>query len=130
MIVWYLVVAVFTLVLFGVAVHVFRSSFNIIPDRLNPGRGLFWREHAVDDMFSTNYGFWDMVAGTEYDEDGFYEFFSIKNLRIACTWSVALGLAVLLSYAELWESFTSIVDRAPGWLWELIVYRVKNIRLI
>lgn len=130
MIIWYLFAAVLVLVLLGAAVHVFRSSFNFIPDRFHAGGGLFWREHIIDDMLSANYGFWDMVAGTEYDEDGFYEFFSVKNLRIACTWTVAIGLAVLFSYPGLWEGFTAIADQAPGWLWDLIVYRIVNIQLI
>ncbi|WP_275785688.1 hypothetical protein [Pararhizobium gei] len=128
MIAWYLVVAVLVLVLLSAICHIFRSSFNFMPDRFHSGGGLFWREHIIDDMLSSNYGFWDMVAGTEYDEDGFYEFFSIKNLRIACTWTVPTGLAALFSYPGLWEGFTAIVDEAPGWLWDLIVYRIENLR--
>ena len=91
--------------------HVFRSSFNFIPDRFHAGGGLFGREHVIDDMLSANYGFWDMVAGTEYNEDGFYEFFSLKNLRIACTWTVAIGLAVLFSYPDLWEGFVAVAEQ-------------------
>lgn len=130
MIVWYIVVAVLMLLVLGTAIHIFRASFNFIPDRFVTGRGRFWREHVIDDMLSANYGFWDMVAGTEYDKDGFYEFFSLKNLRINCLHTVAVGLAVLLSVDSLWEGFKAVVDAAPGWLWALFIHRIENLTLI
>ena len=130
MIVWYVFVAVTMLALAGVAVHIFRSSFNFIPDRFASKRGHFFREHAIDDMLSANYGIWDLLAGTQYDEDGFYEFFSLKNLRICCTHTVLGGLAVLYCSDEVWQAFTSVVDQAPAWLWDLIVYRIQNLELI
>ncbi|TCV61783.1 hypothetical protein EDE05_114108 [Neorhizobium sp. R1-B] len=130
MIVWHVVVAILTLTLLGAAVHIFRSSFNFMPDIFVSGSGRFFREHMINDALSTNYSFWDMVAGTEYDEDGFYEFFSLKNLRICCTQTIAVGLAVLFSFDPLWEGFTGAVDQAPGWLWSLFVYRIQNLELI
>ena len=130
MIVWHLTVAFLTLALLGVAIHIFRSSLNVIPDISVTGTGRPARDHMINDMLSANYGFWDMVAGTEYDEDGFYEFFSRKNLRISCTHAIAVGLAVLLSFDPLWVGFTSVVDNAPEWLWDLFLYRIENLELI
>lgn len=127
--IWHYIVAFMTLTTLGAAIHIFRSSFNFIPDRFNLAPGHFWRNHAIDDMLSTNYGFWDMVAGTEYDEDGFYEFFSRRNLRICCTWTIAVGMTLLLSYQDLQDRFIAIVDAAPGWLWALFVYRIENLTL-
>ena len=130
MIVLHLFAAVLTLTLLGAGIHVFRSSFNFIPDIFVSGSGRFFQEHWINDKLSANYGFWDMVAGTEYDDDGFYEFFSLKNLRICCTQTIAVGLAALLSFDKLWNGFTNVVDAAPGWLWELFVYRIENLTFI
>ncbi|OJF89845.1 hypothetical protein [Pararhizobium antarcticum] len=126
MIVWHITAAILTLTMIGTAAHVFRSSFNFIPDRFNAAPGRFWTNHAIDDMLSSNYGFWDMVAGTEYDSDGYYEFFSLRNLRIACTWTIACGTAIGLSIPGGWDWFAATANAAPGWLWALFVHRLNN----
>jgi hypothetical protein len=126
MIVWHIIAAILTLIVLGAASHVFRASFNFVPDRFNAAPGRFWANHAIDDMLSTNYGFWDMVAGTEYDSDGYYEFFSLKNLRISCTWTVVCGMTMLLSIPGGWAWFSVVVDAAPGWLWALFLDRLNN----
>lgn len=130
MIVWHLIAAILTLALLGALIHIFRSSFNFMPDIFVSGTGRPMREHMINDMMSANYSAWDMLVGTEYDEDGFYEFFSGKNLRICCTQSILFGLAALLSVDPLWTAFTDLVDKAPGWLWDLFVYRIENLELI
>ncbi|WJR68453.1 hypothetical protein QTA58_06790 [Neorhizobium sp. CSC1952] len=130
MIVWHVFAAISTLTLLGVAVHIFRSSFNFIPDLFVSGSGRFFREHMINDMLSANYGFWDMIAGTEYDKEGFYEFFSLKNLRICCTHTMAVGLAAFLAFNPLWEKFTEVADKAPSWLWALFIYRIENLTFI
>lgn len=126
---WHYLLAIPLLMLVGTAVHCFRAWFNVLPDRLD----LFPRNPmlsgAVDSMMSNNHSFWDMLAGTEYDENGYYEFFSFKNLRIQWTWVVAPGLAILLSYPELSSAYAGVVNAAPGWLWEMLVYRLQNIEL-
>jgi hypothetical protein len=126
MLILYVTIAILMLIVLGVAVHVFRSTANFFPDIYVSGGKNPARDHAINDMLSANYGFWDMVAGTEYDQEGFYEFFSRKNLRISCTHTTAVGLAVLSSIDGLWLFFTTTVDAAPLWLWNLFVYRVQN----
>ena len=130
MVVWHIVAATLVLLLVGVVIHVSRASFNFMPDVFMPARGRLFREFFINDMMSSNYSFWDMVVGTEYDEDGFYEFFSRKNLRLACTHSLVVGMAILLSIDPLWQAFAQLADKAPGWLWDLFVYRIENLKFI
>ena len=121
--------AVPLLMVLGTLGHCFRAWFNVLPDKLDlfPHRpGL---SNAFDAMWSNNYSFWDMLVGTEYDANGYYEFFSFKNLRTQWLWTVAPGLAVLFSYADLANAYAGVVNAAPGWLWNLLVYRIQNMKL-
>ena len=79
---------------------------------------------------SANYGFMDYIVGTDYDEEGFYDFFSRRNWRNMCLWTVAVGYTVLLSFPELTERYVSILNAALAWLWDLAQERSKNLRLI
>lgn len=38
-------------------------------------------------------------------------------------------MTLLLSYQDLQDMFTAVVDVAPGWLWALLVYRIENLTI-
>lgn len=128
--VWHYLLALPMLLVLGSLVHCFRSWPNFIPDRfdLKPSRP--WLNFKLNDMLSANYGFWDYVVGTDYDEDGFYEFFSRRNWRNMCIWTVAIGYALLFGYPELESGYVSVVNATPGWLWDLIRFRFENLRIV
>ncbi len=128
--VWHYLLALPLLLLLGCLVHCARAWFNIFPDRYNLIPDRPWLNHKLDDLLSANYGFWDMVVATEYDEEGFYEFFSRRNWRNMCIWTVAIGYAMLFGYPDLESGYVSIVNQTPAWLWELLKYRIENLRLL
>lgn len=127
---WHYTLAFPLLILLGTLVHCLRAWPNFVPDRqdFTPGNPLL--NYKLNDMMSANYGFMDYLVGTDYDEEGFYEFFSRRNWRNMCLWTTAIGYTMLLSFPELLEGYVSIVNQTPAWLWNLLLERVKNLRLI
>ena len=123
-------IAVPLLMFLGTLIHCARAWFNVYPDRLSifPRRPML--DSLMDSWAGDNYSFWDMLAGTEYDENGYYAFFSFKNLRIQWLWTVAIGIVVLLSVPELADAYAGVVNATPRWLWELTIYRLQNLKLV
>ena len=128
--IWHYILALPILIVLGSLVHWFRSWPNFMPDRydLDPANPVM--NYKLNDMLSLNYGFWDYVVGTDYDEEGFYVFLSSRNWRNMCLWTVVLGYAALLSFPELMDTYVSIVNRSPSWLWELLKKRMANLSLL
>ncbi len=125
---YYYLVAIPVLALFGIFTHLSRGLFNVYPDRGYTGTP---REgySFTDDFLSENYSFTDYLVGTEYDDNGYYDLHSLKNLRIACQFAVFGGLAALLFLPGVDVLFRQAVDLVARWLWDLFVYRVENLKL-
>lgn len=113
---------------FGLLSHLARGLFNVYPDRdfTSSPRN---RYSAVDDILSGNYSLTDHLVGTEYDENGYYDLHSLKNLRIACTFSIGSGMIALLVVPDLPPLFQQAVDFGLVWLKDLFFYRIANIEI-
>lgn len=127
---WHYILAVPLLFLLGGLIHCMRGVFNVLPDRLNLFPGRPYANDMADIRFSSNFSFWDWIAGTEYDEDGYYELFSFKNLRLHWTWTVPTGLVLLVSYPEASRIYAAAVNGAGVWFWDLVIFRLQNVTLM
>lgn len=114
--------------LLGLFSHISRGLFNLFPDR---GYGSGAREDysMLDDFLSSNYSVMDHLVGTEYDDNGYYDLYSLRNLRIACIFSVGGGVLALMLVPDLGAVFAAGVDFALVWFRDLVIYRLQNIRL-
>lgn len=125
----YYALAVPVFLLVGLLHHAVRGIFNLYPDRgytSTPREGYSF----TDDFLSGNYSMTDHLVGTEYDENGYYDLHSIKNLRIACQFALAGGFAALILIPGLDQLFRQAVDLVALWLWDLFVFRIYNLKLV
>lgn len=125
----YYAIAVPVFLLFGLLHHAVRGIFNLYPDRgytSTPRDGYSF----TDDFLSGNYSVTDHLVGTEYDENGYYDLHSLKNLRIACQFSLVGGMGALILVPGLDLLFRDAVDFVALWLWDLFVYRIYNLKLV
>lgn len=125
---YYYLIAVPLFAVLGVLHHIVRGAFNLYPDRgytNTPREGYSF----TDDYLSDNYSMVDHLVGTEYDDNGYYDLHSLKNVRIACQFSIFGGLAMLVVIPGFDQLFRQGVDLAAVWLWDLFVYRIINLKL-
>lgn len=124
----YYAVAIPLFALLGLFSHISRGVFNLFPDR---GYGSGPRESysMLDDFLSDNYSVMDHIVGTEYDDNGYYDLYSLRNLRIACVFSVGGGVLGLLLIPDVAPLFAMCVDHALVWFKDLVIYRLQNLRL-
>jgi hypothetical protein len=80
--------------LIGLGTHYWHSFLQPYPDKLI--EGYRWRDHALNGMLNNNYSWWN-----HYDEDGWWEFYSLRNYATHATAPVAL---VLILGATLWST--------------------------
>ena len=125
----YYLLAVPVLAALGVLGHVARGLFNVFPDR---GYTSTPRTHysLTDDFLSGNYSYTDHLVGTEYDDNGYYDLHSLKNLRISVQLHLAGGFAILLLAPGAGPLFRQGVDISALWLWDLFLYRLANLSVI
>lgn len=124
----YYAVAIVLFTLLGVISHVSRGLFNLFPDR-GYGNGPKGSYSMLDDFLSSNYGIMDHFVGTEYDDNGYYDLYSLRNLRIACIFSIGGGLLGLILIPDIAPLFAMGVDHALVWFKDLVIYRLQNLRL-
>ena len=61
--------------LFGLLTHYVHAHFQAYPDKTIEGFRM--RDHALNEFLNDNYVFW-----AHYDEDGWWEFYSLRNYMI------------------------------------------------
>lgn len=92
----------------GIATH-YSHAFLSLPDKLVDGFG--WRDHALNGALNNRYVWW-----ADYDEQGFWEFYSLKNFLIhavpANLLVFAFGLAWLPQRAEVVAAICRTVANA------------------
>ena len=102
---WHFLFGIVAAVCFGLLCHVVRAVFNVFPDRISDS-------HIMDIMVSRDYSFWDWYYGTEYNDAGYYELHSTKNLRLSIIYN-------LVAFVALWfvmPAFPNMVAFAGNWL--------------
>ena len=77
--------------LFGLLTHYVHAHFQAHPDKLI--EGYRFRDHALNDFLNENY-----VWFAHYDEDGWWEFYSLRNYMIHTLVPLAVVLVVGLTY--------------------------------
>lgn len=102
---WHFLFGVFAAVCLGVLCHVGRAVFNAFPDRLSDS-------HLMDMVISSDYSFSDWYYGTEFNDAGFYELHSTKNLRLSIIYNLVLFL-MLWFVAPMYDN---MIAYAGNWL--------------
>ena len=102
---WHFPFGIIAAVCFGVFCHVARAVFNVFPDRISDS-------HTMDMIVSSDYSFADWYYGTEFNDAGYYELHSAKNLRLSIIYN-------LVAFVALWfvmPTFSNMVAFAGNWL--------------
>ena len=103
--IWHFPFGILIAVVSGVLCHVGRAVFNVFPDRISDS-------HTMDMIVSSNYSFADWYYGTEFNDAGYYELYSAKNLRLSIIYN-------LVAFVALWfvlPTFPNKVAFAGNWL--------------
>jgi hypothetical protein len=88
--------------LLGLASHYWHAYLQAYPDKLVDGYR--WRDHAFNALFSQNY-----VWYGHYDENGWWEYYSLRNLTI----HTAIPTLLAATYgAYCWSDRASVVAEA------------------
>lgn len=124
----YYAIAIPLFALLGLFSHISRGLFNLFPDRGydNTPKGSY---SLLDDFLSDNYSAMDHFVGTEYDDNGYYDLYSLRNLRIACVFSIGGGLLGFMLIPDIAPLFATGVDHVLVWFKDLVIYRLQNLRL-
>jgi hypothetical protein len=120
---WHYIIAGMLFALLGVAGHVGRAIFNVLPDRLTD-------KPWLDMMLSSGYNADDYLFGTEYDDAGYYKLDSFKNLRGYVSATVIGGWAAMLLVPDASGVVAYWINRSALWLWELFLYRLSDIHFV
>lgn len=128
---WHYALAFPLLGVLGSLMHCLRSWITILLQDVDLAS---LRPHFIDrstfSFLTNNHAIWDRGAGKDELDKPSYEFFSRRNWRNMCLWTVAIGYALLLGYPELERGYVLVVNSAPRWIWDLIKYRIENLRLL
>lgn len=119
---WHYAIAGLAFVLFGAVGHISRAIFNIFPDRLSD-------KPWMDMLISDGYSFGDYLFGTEYDEAGYYELYSLKNLRMYVIGALGGGWCMMLVMPGVSGMVAGVINQAAAALWDLFLYRLQNVHL-
>ena len=103
--IWHFPFGIIAAVCFGVLCHVVRAVFNVFPDRISDS-------HTMDMFVSSDYSFADWYYGTEFNDAGYYELHSAKNLRL----SIIYNLVAFGALCFVMPTFPNMVALAGNWL--------------
>ncbi len=117
---WHFLVAAVLFAVLGVAWHVCRAVFNLLPDRLSDN-------DVMDMLISDGYNLQDYLFGTEYDDAGYYRLDSIKNLRIAVTGTVVSGMLVMIFAPGADVVIAGLEEAGFSAFGELFMERIRNL---
>lgn len=83
-----------------------------------------------DDFISHEHGLVYTLFGLTSTDYGTYDSFSLKNIRVCCQVTVALGMCALIFIPGAIEVFRTMADGFGAWIWQLFVYRLSNLQLV
>lgn len=118
---YYYLLAGVTFVLMGAIGHVCRAVFNVYPDRLTDKP---WLDMAISDGYDLH----DRIFGTEYDDAGYYVLDSGRNLRNAVLLTLLPGWGAMFFSTDVAVLFALGADIALGWVGELFMQRLAEVR--
>ena len=118
---WHYLVAPFVLAVIGALWHLARALWAPYPER-------FTGSKFVDAyLLPLGYRSTDWIHETEFDEDGYYRLDSWRNLTVAISLVVAVGMFFIVFSPEIAGVFASCVNAALQWFLDLVAYRWQNL---
>lgn len=83
-----------------------------------------------DDFISHEHGLLYTLFGLTSTDHGTYDLYSLKNIRVCCQVTVALGMCALVFIPGAIGLFRTMADGLGGWIWQLFLFRLANLKLI
>ena len=118
---WHYGIMITAFAVMGVLVHIGRAVFNLYPDRLTDSK-------EMDVMISPGYTLSDYFFDLEFDENGFYELYSLKNLRFCIVCGIICGIVFVIGVPETNKMVAGWIDAVLKYTGELFIYRIHHIR--
>ena len=118
---WHYLIMIAVFVVLGVAAHIGRAVFNLYPDRLTDSK-------EMDVMISPGYDLSDYIFDLDFDGDGYYELYSLKNLRFCVIAGVLCGIVFVIGVPETNQMVASWIDVVLNYTIDLFYYRIHHIR--
>ena len=109
---WHYLAAPFALALLGALWHLARGLWAPLPERIT---GTPW----LDVYLPLGYRWTDFIHDVEFDEDGFYELHSRRNLKVAVGLAVGFGMPSVVCIPPAGDAMAFCLD----WFAALVVRR-------
>lgn len=120
---WHYLVAFVLAGMLGAIAHVLRATFNFLPDRLSDSR-------EMDLLVSRDYSWIDYLFETEFNDAGYYELFSARNLKVAIITTELSALFMLLFVPGAASLFAGAVNDSIAWLGQFVAERWSDLRVM
>ena len=118
---WHYLIMITVFGVLGVAAHITRAVFNLYPDRLTDSK-------EMDVMISPGYDLSDYIFDLDFDGDGYYELYSLKNLRFCVIAGVLCGIVFVIGVPETNRMAAGWIDAILKGTADLFYYRIHHIR--
>lgn len=120
---WHYLIMIVVFVVLGVAAHISRAVFNLFPDRLTDSK-------KMDVLISPGYDLSDYIFDLQFDENGYYELYSLKNLRFCVIAGLLCGIVFVIGVPETNGMVAGWIDATLRFTVDLFWYRMEHIRWI
>jgi hypothetical protein len=117
---WHYLVAPPVLAVLGTLWHLARAFWAPYPERVISSK-------FIDTHLPFGYLITDWIHETEFDEDGYYRIDGWRNLKVAVSLAVAVGMFFILLSPAVASFFASCVNAMFQWLFDLAAYRWQNL---
>lgn len=120
---WHYLVMLTVFALLGALAHIARAVINPLPDRLTDSK-------EMDLMISPGYDLSDYFFNLDFDENGYYELYSAKNLRFCVISGLVGGSICVIGVPDINQMVAGWIDATIAFTVDLFWYRIENIRWI
>ena len=118
---WHYLIMIAGFAVLGIVFHIVRAKFNVYPDRLTDSK-------EFDVAVSPGYTLYDYIFDLDFDEDGYYELYSLKNLRFSVIGGVICGVIFIIGVPETNRMVAGWIDVVVNYTIDLFYYRIHHFR--
>lgn len=113
-------VAVTIAALLGFVGHIVRGVFNLFPDKISDSA-------IINIAVSDGYDLKDYLFGVEFDNYGYYELYSLKNMRLAIMHSAFAGFVIMCFVPEQAFAIVQLMDLGAAWAKDYLAQQFAQI---
>ncbi len=116
---WHLPIVILLSALVGFIGHCARAMFNVFPDRVTDS-------DALDMVISNGYNGEDALLGTEYNDGGYYQFESARNIFIYCGTAIFVGTIAWFTVPGFAGGLAALIETSFAWIGETASQRLAE----